>query len=336
MSQSVARIEGQAFALGFDRMKQQIIDALPKHVPYDRFKRVVMLAVQREPKLLQCDQRSLFMECQKAASDGLMPDGKEGALIYRWNTKAGCNMAQWMPMVAGLMKLARNSGEIASLTSQVVFEGEQFEVTLGDEERIDHKRRMDLGADAKIVAAYAIATLKNGEKIREVLTRRDIEKIRNANKDWQKGPWVTWEDEMSRKAATRRLNKKLPQSTDRDDMGRPLNDAARLEDAVTRGDDFVDGTATEIAEVVPIKPTGGSKLDLLEHDEQTGEITETTDTQTAPTKPTLYDYIYAIENSIDEPDRQHIINKPEHRDLVRSLKPAEVAMIEVALKKVRG
>jgi recombination protein RecT len=253
---AVAKTEAQAFQSGFDRMLPQIKAALPSHIDLDRFKRVIMMCVQKNPKLLNGDQRALFLACQNAAADGLMPDGREAVIIPRWNTKENREVATYQPMVGGLMKLARNSGEIASINSQVVYEGEPFKITLGDDERIEHERVLNLPPDAKIIGAYAVAVLKNGERVREFMTARDLEKVRNVNKYWAKGPWANWADEMSRKSAIRRLSKRLPLSTDRDGDH-------RLQNAIERTDDVVDGTFTE-ASTNAEAPRVGGKLAALE------------------------------------------------------------------------
>jgi recombination protein RecT len=194
-----------------------------------------MVAVQRNPDLLaKADRRSLLLSLQRAAQDGLMPDGREGAIVLFGN------QATWMPMVAGLMKLARNSGEIASISAHVAYKGEKFRVVLGDEERIEHERDLDM-ADGEIVAAYAVATLKNGEKIREVMTRAQIEKVRNVSRAKNNGPWVQWYDQMAIKSAIRRLSKRLPLSTDRDDDER-FQRAAEREDERSA----IDGVAHDV------------------------------------------------------------------------------------------
>src|SRR5262245_19014428 len=97
------------------RMENQWIAALPKHISIDKFQRVVMTAVQNNPNLVSVDRRSLWNACTQAAQDGLLPDGREGAIVpFK-------GRANWMPMYAGLIKKARNSGEIASIVARVVY-----------------------------------------------------------------------------------------------------------------------------------------------------------------------------------------------------------------------
>src|SRR5687768_9095425 len=103
-------------------MRQQIKMALPSHISVEKFERVATTAVQTNPDLLnpqKVDRRSLFGALVRAAQDGLLPDGREGAIIP-FKGKAA-----WMPMVAGIMKKVRNSGEIASWDAFPVFEKDQ-------------------------------------------------------------------------------------------------------------------------------------------------------------------------------------------------------------------
>ena len=63
----------------------------------------------------------------------------------------------------GYLELARRSGQVARLDARVVYEGEKFEVTAGLHPNIEHSVRGDVDrSDDKIVAAYAVAVLKDG------------------------------------------------------------------------------------------------------------------------------------------------------------------------------
>jgi recombination protein RecT len=222
----LVKAEGEKFKNLLSQQRRNIMAALPSHISVEKFERVCLLAVQRNPDLLApgVNKQSLFLACQRAAADGLLPDGREGALVLFGNT------VQWMPMVAGLMKLARNSGEIASISAHVAYKGEKFAVILGDEERIEHERDLELSDGAEVLAVYAVAKLKNGETVREVMTKAQVEKVRNVSRAKNKGPWVDWWDEMAKKTVIRRLSKRLPLSSDRDADAR-LQAAAEREDA---------------------------------------------------------------------------------------------------------
>jgi recombinational DNA repair protein RecT len=120
-----------------------------------------------------------------------------------------------MPMYFGLLKKVRNTGELLSISANVVYERDQFDYELGDQERIVHKPA--LGDRGKPIAAYAIAHLKGGGIEREVMTAdaiRQVQAVSRATSD--DTPWGKWPDEMARKTVIRRLYKRLPSSTEMD------------------------------------------------------------------------------------------------------------------------
>ena len=214
------------FRTDLSRMESQFKMALPAHIPVDRFVRVIMTAVQNTPKLLACDRQSFFNAAMKAASDGLLPDGREGAIVpfgdndddQGGRKRGDAAKATWMPMIAGLRKVARNSGEIDTWDVYLVHEGDDFAYELGDDPYIKHKPAAAGGLHRKITHAYSVAKLKDGGISRDVMNIEEIEDIRKAFSRASKGPWtnpVTY-GEMAKKTVARRHSKMLPKSTDLD------------------------------------------------------------------------------------------------------------------------
>lgn len=207
-----------------DQREVEFKNALPAHIPVERFKRVLMTAIQNNPDLVKADRASLFNSAMRAAQDGLLPDGREGAIvIYTTKVKdpdtrreVWINKAQWMPMIGGIRKKVRNSGTLQDWNAHVVFAHDEFEYELGDEPFIRH--RPAKGDRGKAVAAYSVATFKDGTKSREVMSLAEIEKVRAVSRAKDKGPWVQWWEEMARKTVARRHSKVLPMSTDLDDL----------------------------------------------------------------------------------------------------------------------
>jgi recombination protein RecT len=191
-----------------EKMAPQFKAALPAHVSVERFIRVTLTAVQTNPNLLNADRRTLFAAATKAAQMGLLPDGREGAIV------TFKDQAQWMPMVAGIMKLVRNSGEISTWSVQAVYENDNFDFCLGDEEHITHKP--SLSNRGKLIAVYSIVSMKDGEKSREVMSVEDVNAIRARSRSGNSGPWQTDFAEMAKKTVVRRHSKRLPLSTDID------------------------------------------------------------------------------------------------------------------------
>jgi recombination protein RecT len=201
--------------LQLDTMVGQFAAVLPKHIPVERFGRVVLTAVQTNPDLLTVERRSLWNACMKAAQDGLLPDGRLGALVVYNDRKRG-KIAQWLPMIAGIRQKVRNSGEVATWDVHVVHEKDFFDYELGDDPHIVHKPVR--GERGRIIAAYSVAVLKSGEKSREVMWIDEIEAIRKLSRAPDSPAWTVHFGEMCKKTVAKRHSKVLPMSSDLDDL----------------------------------------------------------------------------------------------------------------------
>jgi recombination protein RecT len=213
-----------------EKMGAQFQAALPAHIPVERFKRVILTAVQQNPALVYADRQSFWNSAMKAAQDGLLPDSREGAMVIFRTKKKDDNgvdrwidAVQWMPMVAGIRKKVRNSGEIATWDTHEVYAKDAFEYELGDDPFIKHKPSLEADP-GPVIAAYSVAVLKTGEKSREVMTVAQIERVRARSKAKDSGPWVDHYSEMCRKTVAKRHSKVLPMSTDLDDLMRRDDD----------------------------------------------------------------------------------------------------------------
>ncbi len=222
------------FATDLDNYESQIAAALPSHISVDKFKRVATTAVSRNPDLYtKGDKRALFNACVQCASDGLLPDGREAALVM-FKGKP-----QYLPMVAGVIKRMRNSGDVIAVDSQVIHQNDHFDYQLGDDARITHKPT--LGDPGKVIGAYAIITLASGERLREVMSVAQIDKVRavsRASRD--DSPWNQWYGEMARKTVLKRCAKRAPTTPD-------------LERLLSRDD-----VPESAAAIAPPKPTRAS------------------------------------------------------------------------------
>ena len=217
---NVTPIQALRTTMEAPEMREQIKKALPPHINVDKFIRVAVTAASNEPKLLEANRLSFYNACMKAAADGLVPDGKEAALVI-----FGPGVT-YMPMVAGILKKVRNSGELASITAQIVHKNDKFKYWIdGDGEHIEHEPLMFSDRGDKI-GVYALAKTKDGAVYIEVLTVEQVMAIRGIARSktaWD-GPFAT---EFWKKSAIRRLSKRLPMSTD-------------LEQVIERDDDLYD------------------------------------------------------------------------------------------------
>jgi recombination protein RecT len=200
-----------------DKRKDSMRALLPKSVDIEVFVGVVKTAVLNNPDLVAADQKSFFVACLQCAQRGLMPDGKESVLnVYNTNVAKGKDAApdwrklvSFQPMWTGLVKKMYESGEVSYVDGAAVYEGDHFEWERGENPKLIHKPTLK-DAPGQVIAAYVVIKLKSGEVKREVLARRDIEKIRSMSKSPGGPGWGTWYDQFAIKAAGKRAAKLLP------------------------------------------------------------------------------------------------------------------------------
>lgn len=196
------------------RMKESgDLDMLPSNVSYDAFRNAAIIAVSDNPAILSCTPESVFKAIRRLAAAGLVPDGQEAAIVpFK-------GQAQAMPMVRGLLRVARNSGEVISIWSEVVYEDEEFRIRIeGGERRFEHDYDPMNRTGGAIKGAYAVAKLRDGTIEIETMGREQIEKRRRASAnqkgDAATGVWAQWLEEMAKKTVIRALCKRLPMSSD--------------------------------------------------------------------------------------------------------------------------
>lgn len=201
--------------------------ALPAHITPEKFMRVAVSAINGNPDLLKpgVEKRSLLAAVMKAAQDGLVLDGREAALVMFGGK------AQYLPMVAGVLKKMRNSGEISTISTGVVYRKEyesgRFKYVKGDTESLSHDPIL-FEEKGEQIGVYAVVTLKDGGKIREFMDQGQLKKIQNTSKTGNSasGPWKSWYEEMCIKSVLKKVAKLCPQSTDIESILREDDDMA--------------------------------------------------------------------------------------------------------------
>jgi recombination protein RecT len=113
----------------------------------------------------------------------------------------------------GYIELAYRTGLVKDVSAELVYEGEPFAVKLGTSPKIEHERD-GAPAERAIVAAYAVAHLKSGGVVSNVIYEPDWERARSRSQLGAKnrGPWADDRAAMIRKTAYRRLEPKLPKT----------------------------------------------------------------------------------------------------------------------------
>ena len=215
-------------------VKDQISRALPTHLTPDRFVRVATTTLLRVPKLAECDQASFMKAMLDCSSLGLEPDGRRCHLIPFENRRAGTVECQLIIDYKGLIELAKRSGEVKTWKAHTVcqndpiFEWENGEIT----HQIDWLQ--DRG---EVLAVYSHVTTKDGDSDYEVMTKAEVEAIRNRSRAGNSGPWQTDWSEMAKKTVLRRHSKRLTLSPE-------------FHDAIERDADQIEERKVEVARPV--------------------------------------------------------------------------------------
>lgn len=198
---------------------------LPRTVAPERFIATAIEAVRNRPELLSADRKSLFQAIQRAAEDGLMPDGREGVInIYSEKVKETENgvvkerwikRAAWIPMVFGIRKRAMELANIV-IDSDVIHQNDEVRWIKGDSPIFEvHPILPWKGQPGPMVAAFAVfrQTLPSGQIItlhREIMDAAAIQKVKEQSRQPGGLLWGKFETEAWRKTVVRRGIKTVP------------------------------------------------------------------------------------------------------------------------------
>jgi recombination protein RecT len=241
-----------------DEVKARIAEVLPTHLKAERFLRVAVGALTRNPKLAECTQPS-FLRCLLDLSAlGLEPDGRRAHLIPYGKD---CTL---IVDYKGLAELAMRSGVISNIHADVVCENDVFRYDMGEikEHSIDFRKQR-----GNVYAVYAVVTFKDGTRKTEVLSRDEVEAVRKRSRAGGSGPWVTDWNEMAKKTAFRRLSKWLPLSPEYHDA--PDRDGDTLDRMPARAVRTTGSVLDSLADDLEGGPIDAEAVDVA-----TGEVTE--------------------------------------------------------------
>lgn len=234
-----------------DSVKKQLALAIPKHLSVERLLRVAYTSILRNPKLMECTPQSLLSCIMVCGQLGLEPDqflGQAYLVPFKNHGTLECTL---IPGYRGYIALARRSGEVQSVSAQVVYTKDHFELTYGIDEKLNH-----IPADGdrgEVRGAYVVFRYKDGSHSFDYMPKADIDRIRARSKSANDGPWVTDYAEMAKKTVIKRHAKLAPMSVefakavaldDRAELGEPQADL--LIDDAAEPVGMIEETKTEV------------------------------------------------------------------------------------------
>ena len=198
-----------------DQVQTQLMTALPRYYSVEKFTSIVRTALNKNPKLAECDQGSFLVAMITAAQMGIMPDGRHGHLIPRWNSKTGQQECQFQADYKGKVHLIRRNANVADIYAEVVRENDVFKITAGLHRDIIHEPDYSQSRGA-LIGVYAVIQYKDTTCPPSwcYVSREEVESIRERSESWKahknKGfstPWISDEGEMWKKTAINRIAK---------------------------------------------------------------------------------------------------------------------------------
>lgn len=197
------------------KRESQIKALLPRHVSLPRFIQTAQITIGRTPQLMEADRGSLMESLLRCAELGLEVSGPLGHAYLLPFRDHGSIKCQLIIGYRGYIKLMLQSGRVKKVEARAVFESDDFRHWFGTDPGIRHVPSGEHETEPdKLTHAYAVATLEDGVKQFDVMTRKEIERIRAMSKTATNpnGPWAKHFIEQAKKTVIRRLSKVMDQS----------------------------------------------------------------------------------------------------------------------------
>lgn len=194
---------------------KELWGGLPEHISKELFKRNLFNALTQNGKLMDCSKPLLFREISKAAALGLLLD----PLLGEAYLIIGQSGPQLRVGYKGLMKLARQSGNVAGLWCHEVYSNDEVEADLGHPKKYSH-RPVLFGDRGEIIGYTAVVSYKDGSFDFEPMSISECLAIRDRSDAWKaykadkikSTPWGTDQSEMCKKTVFNRLMKRQDKS----------------------------------------------------------------------------------------------------------------------------
>lgn len=189
------------------------------------FNREAGFAIQiltNNPYLMKCDPDSIKHAVVNVALTGitLNPALKYAYLVPR-KVKSELKCILDISYM-GMIKILTDAGAVKNVDAGVIYSNDKYDFRRGSDPYFKHQPALSNRGEK--IGAYAIAFLRDGGFQYEILGREEIEKIRATSESYKNeegrkfSPWETWEDEMWKKSALKRLFKLLPKTNFSDQL----------------------------------------------------------------------------------------------------------------------
>lgn len=212
--------QDNSFAGLIKRCAPQLQAVMPKGFTPERLTQLAIATYKQIPDLKECSVQSMLSCCLKCAEIGLEPNDIMGnAYILPYNNrKTGRKEAQFILGKNGMLELVRRSGQVKTVRTQCVYEGDDFEYW-EDETGVHFSFKPNLDADhsaKNLKLVYLSCHLKDGGFVFLQMSKKEVDEVKDCSKASKFGPWVSDYAAMAEKTVIRRAFNRglLPRSVE--------------------------------------------------------------------------------------------------------------------------
>lgn len=281
----------------FEQWRPTLRAILPKHIDPDRVIKIALNVFMQKPELQDCTPRSMVRATLQCAELGLDPSPLLGEAYFlpfenkvkvrdgnTWKTVPQFEV-QLIPGYVGLIKLAKQTGDVSDIYAVVVDESEKepkfdangrlvsgFYVEQGTSRRIQHIQNFEKRTGVPF-AAYGVVQFKDGTHHFEVFSKAQIESIRGRSKSFganaMSSPWTTDIEAMWKKTMIKQATKTVPKSPERPQLAAAIaaDNAAEIGEAFrSELTEELDGIEEGVPQLVRAKSRTDSLVSKLSID----------------------------------------------------------------------
>ncbi len=181
---------------------------LPADMSPERLCRIALTCFRNTPKLADCTTESFIAALFQSAQLGLEPGVGGEAYLIPYGRKVNFQIGY-----QGLVKLYYRHEHASTLTVEKVCKNDVFEYEMGTDAKIKHVPNLDERGET--IAFYAVATMKDGNKIIKIMSKKECMahgKKHSKSFSREDSCWQTDPDAMCKKTVLIQILKTMPKS----------------------------------------------------------------------------------------------------------------------------
>lgn len=196
-----------------ERSKEQVAKALPTGIKPERFLRIALTTLRRNPRLQKCEPVSFLGAMMTSAQLGLEVNSPLGeAYIIPYGTEATFQMGY-----KGVLSLAYRTGQYKLIYAMEAYSSDKFQFGYGLDPFLIHNPAVD--PQGEPIYYYAVYHLVGDGKSFRVWSKEKVERhAKKYSKSYKQGkkdsPWFTDFDSMAKKTVLLDLLRYGPKSAE--------------------------------------------------------------------------------------------------------------------------